>query len=99
MIKALIIIANSVRRIYNLPFVFLSIIANIYSNFLKVLDVKNYDTFWEELQQSNVDKKISKFIKISENKKIKFYTNAKGRFHGNSFGKEEDGIKGTDFNS
>jgi len=71
-------IAYVIRKIYNLPFLILITIGNFYSKFIKIFDKRNYDTFWEEVLQKNVDKKISKTILIPEVKKeIRFYTPTK----------------------
>ena len=64
---------NLIRAIYNIPFRIILLIGHLYSSLLKIIDNRNHDSFWEEMLQKKIDKKISKGIKISNDEEIKFY--------------------------
>ncbi len=68
-----------IRSILYLPLRVVVLIGNLYSQFLKILDRRNHDTFWQEIMQKSIDKNIGKNIKISSdsNKEIKFYCPSK----------------------
>ncbi len=73
--KFILKIVKAVRSIANLPFRILILIGDAYSKFLKIIDSRNHDTFWQEIMQKSIDKNISKDILISKNPKkiIKFF--------------------------
>ena len=48
-------------------------VGNLYSRVLKIIDRRNSDVFWLEIMQESIDANISKKIKISSDKEIKFY--------------------------
>ena len=68
-----------IRSFLYLPLRAITLLGNLYSRFLKILDRRNHDAFWQEILQKSIDKNVSKNIKISSdsNKKIKFYCPSK----------------------
>jgi len=68
-----------IRSILYLPLRAIALIGNLYSQFLRILDRRNHDSFWQEIIQKSIDKNISKNIKISSDssKEIKFYCPSK----------------------
>jgi len=66
-------IINLIRIIYNFPLRIVLLIGYSYSSLLRLIDKRNHDSFWEEILQKNIDKKISKSIKLSNSEEIKFY--------------------------
>ena len=59
---------KTIRAILNFPLLFFVIFGSIYSKLLKIFDRRNYDTYWEESLQKEINKKKSKKIFISKNK-------------------------------
>ena len=68
-----------IRSFLYLPLRAITLLGNLYSRFIKILDRRNHDAFWQEILQKSIDKNVSKNIKISSdsNKKIKFYCPSK----------------------
>jgi len=75
--KNILKIVYLIRAILYLPFRLIILIGNLYSSFLKIIDKRNHDTFWQEIMQKSINSNISEKIKISENKDIKFYCPSK----------------------
>ena len=75
--KNILKIVYLIRAILYLPFRLIILIGNLYSSFLKIIDKRNHDTFWQEIMQKSINSNISEKIKISENKHIKFYCPSK----------------------
>ncbi len=73
--KFILKIVKILRTIAHLPLRILILIGDAYSKFLKTVDNRNHDTFWQEIMQKSIDKNISKDILISKNpeKIIKFF--------------------------
>ena len=68
-------IIKILRAITHLPLRILIFIGDLYSSFLKIIDKRNHDTYWQEIMQKSIDKNISRDIQISNNpnKIIKFH--------------------------
>ena len=75
--KNILKIVYLIRAILYLPFRLIILTGNLYSSFLKIIDKRNHDTFWQEIMQKSINSNISEKIKISENKDIKFYCPSK----------------------
>ena len=60
-----------------LPLRVILLIGNLYSKLIKIIDKRNYDTFWQEIMQMSIDSNVSRGITISPGKEIKFYCPSK----------------------
>ena len=54
-----------IRSILYLPLRAIALIGDLYSQFLKILDRRNHDTFWQEIIQKSIDIKLSIYITIN----------------------------------
>ena len=63
--KNILKIVYLIRAILYLPFRLIILIGNLYSSFLKIIDKRNHDTFWQEIMQKSINSNISEKIKIN----------------------------------
>tara|TARA_Y100001970_G_C14151821_1_gene813153 strand:+ start:188 stop:1072 length:885 start_codon:yes stop_codon:yes gene_type:complete len=77
--KIILKLVYIMRAVLYLPLRVIIKIGDLYSYFLKTLDKKNHDTFWQEIMQKSIDSNVSHSIKISSNtnEEIKFYCPSK----------------------
>ncbi len=77
--KLILKLVKILRFLTYIPFKILILIGDFYSSFLKIIDRRNHDSFWQETMQKSIDKNISRNIQISNNPKkiIKFYCPSK----------------------
>ena len=71
--KTFLKIVYLIRSILYIPLRAFLLLGNLYSRVLKIIDRRNSDVFWLEIMQESIDANISKKIKISSDKEIKFY--------------------------
>ena len=71
--KTFLKIVYLIRSILYIPLRAILFVGNLYSRVLKIIDRRNHDVFWLEIMQESIDANISKKIKISSDKEIKFY--------------------------
>ena len=71
--KTFLKIVYLIRSILYIPLRAFLFMGNLYSRVLKIIDRRNSDVFWLEIMQESIDANISKKIKISSDKEIKFY--------------------------
>ena len=71
--KTILKIVYLIRSILYIPLRAILFMGNLYSRVLKIIDRRNHDVFWLEIMQESIDANISKKIKISSDKEIKFY--------------------------
>ena len=77
--KLILKLVKIIRFLTYIPFKILILIGDFYSSFLKIIDRRNHDSFWQETMQKSIDKNISRNIQISNYPKkiIKFYCPSK----------------------